>query len=114
MAESLPEQDVEKQPRSSMEVSTPAAAGDLDTKDNAQADPNIVTWDGPDDPANPMNWTTKKKVTAVGIVSFITFLSYVATLESIFFDFADCRQTPRLDYHFARNARSHAPLWFDQ
>jgi hypothetical protein len=76
MAESIPEQDVEKQPQNSVDGPSPAAAN---AKDNAEADPNIVTWDGPDDPANPMNWTTKKKVTAVGIVSFITFLSYVAT-----------------------------------
>jgi len=57
-----------------MEASTPAAAND------AESDPNIVTWDGPNDPANPMNWTTRKKVAAVGIVSFITLLSLVATL----------------------------------
>ncbi|KAF2092867.1 MFS general substrate transporter [Rhizodiscina lignyota] len=38
-------------------------------------DPNIVDWDGPDDPANPMNWSLKKKVTAIGIVSILTFLS---------------------------------------
>jgi hypothetical protein len=41
------------------------------------ADPNIVDWDGPDDPANPMNWASRKKTTAIGIVSAITFLSYV-------------------------------------
>lgn len=40
-------------------------------------DPNIVGWNGPDDPENPMNWTSRKKVTAIGIVSLITILSYV-------------------------------------
>ncbi|KAG8898945.1 hypothetical protein FRC01_010715, partial [Tulasnella sp. 417] len=24
-------------------------------------DPNVVTWDGPDDPQNPQNWSGKKK-----------------------------------------------------
>ncbi len=38
-------------------------------------DPNIVDWDGPDDPANPMNWSSRKKVAAIGIVSLITMLS---------------------------------------
>jgi hypothetical protein len=38
-------------------------------------DPNVVDWDGPDDPANPMNWSSKKKVAAIGIVSLITMLS---------------------------------------
>ncbi|KAF2494681.1 MFS general substrate transporter, partial [Lophium mytilinum] len=42
-------------------------------------DPNIVDWDGPDDPANPMNWSSGKKVTAVGIVSMIAFLSPFAS-----------------------------------
>ena len=37
--------------------------------------PNVVDWDGPDDPANPMNWPTAKKVAAIGVVSLITFLS---------------------------------------
>jgi hypothetical protein len=43
----------------------------------AQTDPNIVNWDGPDDPENPMNWSPQKKIMAVTIVSFITFLTYV-------------------------------------
>jgi len=38
-------------------------------------DPSIVDWDGPDDPANPMNWSSSKKVTAIGIISLITMLS---------------------------------------
>ena len=24
-------------------------------------DPNLVSWDGPDDPENPKNWTTRRK-----------------------------------------------------
>jgi hypothetical protein len=41
-------------------------------------DPNIVDWDGPDDPANPLNWPAKKKwsiIAALGAVTFITPLA---------------------------------------
>ena len=48
---------------------------DSATYEKAPKDPNIVDWDGPDDPANPMNWPSAKKLTAIGIVSLITVLS---------------------------------------
>lgn len=41
-------------------------------------DPNLVDWDGPDDPANPQNWTAKKKwgiIAALGAVTLITPLA---------------------------------------
>jgi len=28
---------------------------------SAAKDPNLVTWDGPDDPENPKNWSIKRK-----------------------------------------------------
>ena len=42
-------------------------------------DPNLVTWDGPDDPANPKNWTTKRKWMATLVVSSFTFISPVSS-----------------------------------
>lgn len=45
---------------------------------NAVRDPNVVDWDGPDDPANPLNWPAKKKwsiIAALGAVTFITPLA---------------------------------------
>jgi multidrug resistance protein len=42
-------------------------------------DPNLVTWDGPDDPDNPKNWTTKKKWLATIVVSTFTFISPVSS-----------------------------------
>lgn len=42
---------------------------------DADADPHIITWDGPDDPANPMNWTNKKKWTNIGVLSFLTLVT---------------------------------------
>ncbi|KAF2802402.1 MFS general substrate transporter [Mytilinidion resinicola] len=56
--------DVEKQP-------VPETEGVGDT--SREKDPNIVDWDGPDDPANPMNWSSAKKLAAIGIVSIISF-----------------------------------------
>jgi hypothetical protein len=38
------------------------------------ADPNIVDWDGPDDPANPMNWSERRKWTTVTVVSSISWV----------------------------------------
>ena len=31
------------------------------------ADPNLVTWNGPNDPRNPHNWRTRRKVFITGI-----------------------------------------------
>ncbi|KAF5667560.1 major facilitator family transporter [Fusarium heterosporum] len=42
-------------------------------------DPNIVNWDSPDDPANPQNWSMKKKTITVVIVSSITFVTPLAS-----------------------------------
>ncbi|KAF4335546.1 multidrug resistant [Fusarium beomiforme] len=42
-------------------------------------DPNIVNWDGPDDPANPQNWSTKKKTINVILVSTVTFVTPLAS-----------------------------------
>lgn len=45
--------------------------GEQDEKDappggsDAAADPNLVRWDGPDDPQNPKNWSINRKWAAV-------------------------------------------------
>lgn len=38
-------------------------------------DPNVVDFDGPDDPENPMNWSTLKKTAAIALVAVMTLLS---------------------------------------
>ncbi|KAF2460448.1 MFS multidrug transporter [Lineolata rhizophorae] len=38
-------------------------------------DPNLVTWDSPEDPANPKNWSVNRKWAAAAIVSAFTFIS---------------------------------------
>lgn len=41
----------------------------------AAIDPELVTWDGPDDPHNPRNWPLGKKVFQTALVSLYTLLS---------------------------------------
>jgi len=45
----------------------------------APVNPNIVDWDGPNDPANPMNWGRKKVVMCTFILSLLTLLSPLAS-----------------------------------
>jgi MFS transporter, DHA1 family, multidrug resistance protein len=44
-------------------------------------DPNLIVWDGPNDPENPMNWPASKKwiiTVALGMMTFcVTFASSV-------------------------------------
>jgi hypothetical protein len=37
--------------------------------------PNIVDFDGPDDPENPLNWSTARKARSIVIVSLVALLS---------------------------------------
>ncbi|KIJ49828.1 hypothetical protein M422DRAFT_27552 [Sphaerobolus stellatus SS14] len=45
----------------------------------AQSDVVIVTWDGPDDPGNPKNWSKGKKWAATFVVSSYTFISPISS-----------------------------------
>ena len=73
--ESTYSHDVEKQGDvndSALDIAT----HDIATRDEkALQDPNIVDWDGPDDPENPLNWASSKKLAAMTIVSLVTMLS---------------------------------------
>lgn len=42
-------------------------------------DPNIVDWEGSDDPENPYNWPAKKKWWNIAILSMLTFLIPLAS-----------------------------------
>lgn len=48
------------------------------TSDEVDAD--VVDWDGPDDPENPLNWPKKKKWSMLGTLSVMTILMYVRSL----------------------------------
>lgn len=51
------------------------ATNDIKKKDEQPGqDPNIVWWDGEDDPANPLNWAPLKKWTNIMLLSGITFI----------------------------------------
>lgn len=45
--------------------------------DAATIDPNIVDWDGPDDPDNPRNWSKGRKILNIALVSLSVLYSYV-------------------------------------
>lgn len=55
--------------------------GKITTTKDPPDDPNIISWDGPDDPADPLNWSNSLKVINVGIVSGICLVSPLASCE---------------------------------
>ncbi|KAI5808427.1 major facilitator superfamily domain-containing protein [Pyronema omphalodes] len=63
---------------SGTQSSAPTLAGGVEPYDE-DSDPNIVWWDGPNDPENPMNWPKWRKYIAVAIVSSITFITPLAS-----------------------------------
>jgi hypothetical protein len=52
------------------------SSGEKQGKEDEEAmDPNIVSWDGPDDPTNPMNWTMRKKWSNIAVLSVLTIIT---------------------------------------
>ncbi|KAK4608916.1 Efflux pump vrtL [Fulvia fulva] len=49
------------------------------TKSTKEKDLNLVTWDGPDDPANPKNWANRRRWLATITVSLFTFIAPVSS-----------------------------------
>ena len=43
--------------------------------DDPRPDSNVVNWEGPDDPKNPMNWSSRLKWGNIAVISSITFLT---------------------------------------
>lgn len=69
------DKDIEKGNGSSL-----ASSGD-DIEEETEHDPDIVDFDGPDDPENPMNWKASKKWGMVSLISAITFLTPLASSQ---------------------------------
>jgi hypothetical protein len=67
--------DVEKDGNGDAKVATKTP--DESTKQE-EVDPNIVDYDGPDDPTNPYNWTKARKWINGGFLSALTFITYVS------------------------------------
>lgn len=85
-AEHTADRDLESQFKSKTNPGDTLTAANS-TSTNTQAenekattdDPNLVFWDGPDDPENPMNWSPKLKTINVVFVSTWTFLTPLAS-----------------------------------
>lgn len=60
----------------------PGYASSIDEpEEEAEHDPNIVDFDGPSDPLNPLNWKASKKWGMVALISAITFLTPLASSQ---------------------------------
>jgi hypothetical protein len=71
------ETDVEK-------VNNPGSiscADEPDGEEEPERDPNIVDFDGPNDPENPMNWSASSKWSMVALIASITFLTPLASSQ---------------------------------
>lgn len=53
------------------------AAGTEAKAGGEEIDPDVVDWDGPDDPANPQNWTPKKKWCMIAALAATTLVTLV-------------------------------------
>lgn len=40
-----------------------------------EQDPDVVSWDGPDDPQNPVNWPDSKKWFNITVLSVLTIIT---------------------------------------
>ncbi|KAE9993265.1 hypothetical protein EG327_005872 [Venturia inaequalis] len=69
------EKDGESKEVSTQTTPIPSLHSKSEAEAEEQDDPNIVGWDGDDDPNNPLNWSNKKKWAAIGIVSVTTLLT---------------------------------------
>ncbi|KAI4627522.1 uncharacterized protein J4E87_004086 [Alternaria ethzedia] len=58
-----------------------SSADQPDAEEEPERDPNVVDFDGPNDPENPMNWKTSKKWGMVALISAITFLTPLASSQ---------------------------------
>lgn len=53
------------------------------TRDPSSQENNLVGWDGPDDPENPMNWSKRKKYTVTIFYASLTFcLTFASSVFS--------------------------------
>ena len=55
------------------------AHSDVEKKVFHESLPTLVDWDGPEDPQNPMNWTSLRKWITIVLVSAVTFNVWVTS-----------------------------------
>ncbi|CCL98322.1 uncharacterized protein FIBRA_00316 [Fibroporia radiculosa] len=70
--------DIEKQREGPVHISSQSEYETV-VSEFQQSDTVIIDWDGPDDPLNPRNWSTRKKWAAAATVSAFTFISPVSS-----------------------------------
>jgi hypothetical protein len=71
----------------------------------SQEDLNIVTWDGPDDPTNPQNWSKLYKWFITVLCCVMTINVYVSSCYLVLVYADECRRT------FASSAPTSASLY---
>ncbi|PKY01364.1 MFS general substrate transporter [Aspergillus campestris IBT 28561] len=77
------ESEVEKAPSSEMTSTTEANESTTMASEKATDEPDMVDWDGDDDPHNPQNWSLTRKWCLVGLVSAVTFnISMASTVTA--------------------------------
>lgn len=74
-----PETTSENQDGFTKERDLEAGALPIKNPDESPDDPDLVTWDTPQDAANPKNWTTKEKMVVTVVMSTFTFISPVSS-----------------------------------
>ena len=82
MADSLENGTTNSKDRTLEKDSTGANASDTKKDlpdDDAIADPDVVDWDGPNDPANPRNWSQVRKTVDITLISLSVLYCNLAT-----------------------------------
>ena len=72
----LPESNSSESPGFSAE----ATNKNRDGEEPEASESDIVDWDGPDDPENPMNWSDSKKWLNIAVLSGLSLITYVRHL----------------------------------
>jgi hypothetical protein len=74
------EVDTETATERDNDVEKAGASGSADGGETSDEE-NVVWWDGPDDPKNPYNWPSWKKVVNCTLISAMTFVTPLASCE---------------------------------
>ncbi|KAF2212828.1 hypothetical protein CERZMDRAFT_121117 [Cercospora zeae-maydis SCOH1-5] len=62
-----------------LEIQLPSNGEAEEEEEEGEEDPNLVFWDGPNDPANPQNWSVAKKWSQIALISVLSFLTPLAS-----------------------------------
>jgi hypothetical protein len=73
--------DLEKEAGLDKEMGAGIADKNEEDEHSGEDDANVVWWDGPDDPENPYNWPTWRKVTHCALISALTFITPLASCK---------------------------------